>query len=110
MLGLTQQQLADRLGITYQQAHKYERGLNRMAASRLHKAAQVLGVDVGFFFEGLPRAEKEPSEVTPQQRLLLELAKNFMTLSSEHQQAICTLVRTLSDAPAAVADKAVERL
>jgi transcriptional regulator with XRE-family HTH domain len=110
MLGLTQQQLADRLGITYQQAHKYERGLNRMAASRLHKAAQVLGVDVGFFFEGLPRAEKEPSEVAPQQRLLLELAKNFMTLSLERQQAICTLVRALSDAPAAVADKAVERL
>ena len=110
MLGFTQQQLAERLGITYQQAHKYEKGINRMAASRLYKAAQVLGVDVGYFFEGLHGAEESPSEVKPQQRLLLELAKNFMTLSLEHQQAICTLVRMLSDAPAAVADEAVERL
>jgi transcriptional regulator with XRE-family HTH domain len=110
MLGFTQQQLAERLGITYQQAHKYEKGTNRMAASRLHKAAQVLAVDVGYFFEGLPQAEESPPKVTPQQRLLLELAKNFMTLSLEHQQAICTLVRMLSDAPAAVADEAVERL
>jgi transcriptional regulator with XRE-family HTH domain len=110
MLGLTQQQLAERIGITYQQAHKYEKGLNRMAASRLHQAAQVLGVDVGYFFEGWHGAEESPSELAPQQRLLLELAKNFMTLSLEHQQAICTLVRMLSDAPAAVADEAVERL
>jgi transcriptional regulator with XRE-family HTH domain len=110
MLGFTQQQLAERIGITYQQAHKYEKGINRMAASRLYKAAQVLGVDVGYFFEGLHGAEESPSEVKPQQRLLLELAKNFMPLSLEHQQAICTLVRMLSDAPAAVADEAVERL
>ena len=109
MLGFTQQQLAERIGITYQQAHKYEKGINRMAASRLYKAAQVLGVDVGYFFEGLHGAEESPSEVKPQQRLLLELAKNFMTLSLEHQQAICTLVRMLSE-PAAFVDEAVERL
>jgi transcriptional regulator with XRE-family HTH domain len=101
MLGLTQQQLAERIGSAYQQAHKYEKGINRMAASRLYKVAQALGVDVGYFFEGLQRAEESPSGVTPQQRLVLELAKNFMTLSPEHQQAICTIVRMLSE-PAAV--------
>ena len=71
-----------------------------MTASRLYKVAQVLGVDVGFFFEGLHGAEESPSGAMPQQRLLLELAKNFMTLSPEHQQAICTVVRMLSE-PAA---------
>jgi transcriptional regulator with XRE-family HTH domain len=101
MLGLTQQQLAERIGITYQQAHKYEKGTNRMAASRLYKVAQALGIDVGYFFEGLQRAEEFPSGATSQQRLLLELAKNFMTLTPEHQQAICTIVRVLSE-PAAV--------
>jgi transcriptional regulator with XRE-family HTH domain len=101
MLGLTQQQLAERIGITYQQTHKYEGGINRMAASRLHEVAQLLGVDVGFFFEGLHRAEESPSGATPQQRLLLELAKNFMILSPEHQQAICRIVRMLSE-PGAV--------
>ena len=42
MLGLTQQQLADLIGVTYQQAHKYERGINRVSAGRLFEVAQVL--------------------------------------------------------------------
>src|SRR5205085_8748185 len=53
MLGLTQQQLADLIGVTYQQAHKYERGINRVSAGRLYEIAQVLSVPVGYFFDGL---------------------------------------------------------
>src|SRR5262249_38137644 len=53
MLGLTQQQLADLIGVTYQQAHKYERGINRVSAGRLFEVAQVLSVPVSHFFEGL---------------------------------------------------------
>ena len=94
MLGLTQQQLADLIGVTYQQAHKYETGINRMAAGRLYKAAQVLGVEINYFFEGLQTGGSLPP--TPQQRLLLELAKNFITSRPEHQQAISSLVRALS--------------
>ena len=44
MLGFTQQQLADLIGVTYQQAHKYERGINRISAGRLFDIAQVLSV------------------------------------------------------------------
>ena len=95
MLGLTQQQLADLIGVTYQQAHKYERGINRIAAGRLYKVAQVLGVEINYFFEGLQTGGSLPP--TPQQRLLLELAKNFITSRPEHQQAISSLVRALSD-------------
>jgi DNA-binding XRE family transcriptional regulator len=95
MLGLTQQQLADQMGVTYQQSHKYERGANRMAASRLYKAAQVLGVEVSYFFEELH--DGGTFQATPQQRLLAGLANNFITASPEHQQAICSLVRTLAD-------------
>ena len=51
MLGLTQQQLADLIGVTYQQAHKYERGINRVSAGRLYEIAQVLSVPIGYFFE-----------------------------------------------------------
>ena len=58
MLGLTQQQLADLIGVTYQQAHKYERGINRVSAGRLFEVAQVLGVPVSYFFDEL---EKEAS-------------------------------------------------
>jgi transcriptional regulator with XRE-family HTH domain len=53
MLGLTQQQMAELIGVTYQQAHKYETGINRIAAGRLHLIAKTLGVDVSYFFEGL---------------------------------------------------------
>ena len=52
MLGLTQQQMAELIGVTYQQAHKYEKGINRVAAGRLYRIAQALGVEVGYFFEG----------------------------------------------------------
>ena len=52
MNGLTQQQMADLIGVTYQQAHKYETGLNRIAAGRLYVIAHVLGVDIGYFFDG----------------------------------------------------------
>jgi transcriptional regulator with XRE-family HTH domain len=50
--GLSQEKLGDALGITFQQIQKYEKGTNRMGASRLQEAAKVLGVPVNFFFEG----------------------------------------------------------
>jgi len=52
MLGLTQQQMAELIGVTYQQAHKYEKGINRIAGGRLYAIAQALGVEVGYFYEG----------------------------------------------------------
>jgi transcriptional regulator with XRE-family HTH domain len=96
MNGLTQQQLADLIGVTYQQAHKYESGSNRIAAGRLYVIAQVLGVDVGFFFEGL---QSDPrSAPTLQQRVFLDLARNFRNIRTrKHQEAICSLARILAN-------------
>ena len=62
MLGLTQQQLADLIGVTYQQAHKYERGINRVSAGRLFEIARVLSVPVSYFFEGLDDAVRPAGE------------------------------------------------
>jgi transcriptional regulator with XRE-family HTH domain len=59
-LSMTQEALADRLGLTSQQVQKYEKGTNRMAASRLHDVSEVLGVPVAFFFEDLPGAGAAP--------------------------------------------------
>ena len=53
MLGMSQQRLAKELSVTFQQIQKYERGLNRIGASRLWDLAQVLGVNVDFFYEDL---------------------------------------------------------
>jgi transcriptional regulator with XRE-family HTH domain len=95
MLGLTQQQVAGMLGITYQQAHKYETGANRVSAGRLHQLARALEVDVGYFYEGL--GSGEPARPTArQQRQMLELARNFAALARPQQEALCELVRALA--------------
>ncbi len=54
MLGLSQEKLADAIGITFQQVQKYEKGTNRMGSSRLQQIANVLQVPVRYFFEGSP--------------------------------------------------------
>jgi transcriptional regulator with XRE-family HTH domain len=97
MLGLTQQQMAELIGVTYQQAHKYEKGINRIAAGRLSTIAQALGVEVSYFFENA-EADQASVEPSPQQRLLLELARSFIALPSrKHQEAICNLARVLAN-------------
>lgn len=98
MLGLTQQQLADLIGVTYQQAHKYERGINRVSAGRLFEIAKVLSVPVGYFYEGLGEGI-EPKAPTARERMMLELARNFSEIRNEkHQEAFSQLARALSSA------------
>lgn len=95
MLGLSQQQMADLIGVTYQQAHKYERGINRISAGRLYEIAQVLGVPVSYFFEGLD-SQRAP-DLTARQRMCLELARNFSAINNErHQEALSQLARALA--------------
>ncbi len=53
LLGLSQEKLGESVGITFQQLQKYERGANRISASRLFNLAQILGVSVGFFFDDM---------------------------------------------------------
>ena len=57
MLGMSQEKLGESLGITFQQIQKYEKGTNRVGASRLQAIANILGVPVAFFFEDLPGQE-----------------------------------------------------
>jgi transcriptional regulator with XRE-family HTH domain len=96
MLGLSQQQLAQMIGVTYQQAHKYERGLNRISAGRLYEIAQVLGVPVSWFFDGLSNTD-QPIEMTQRQRMCLELARNFAAIDNEkHQEALSQMARALA--------------
>ena len=57
MLGMSQEKLGDSLGLTFQQVQKYEKGTNRIGASRLQQISQILQVPVSFFFEGAPSAQ-----------------------------------------------------
>ncbi|MBO1074026.1 helix-turn-helix transcriptional regulator [Roseomonas marmotae] len=96
MLGLSQQQLATMIGVTYQQAHKYERGLNRISAGRLFEIGIVLGVPVAWFFEGLEQ-DGQPQPLGHRQRMCLELARNFVLIDNEkHQEALSQMARALA--------------
>ncbi len=98
MLGLSQQQLAVMIGVTYQQAHKYERGLNRISAGRLYDIAQVLNVPISWFFENM-EIEAATGEMNPRQRMCLELARNFALIDNlKHQEALSMMARALAHA------------
>ena len=95
MLGLTQQQLAEMIGVTYQQAHKYERGINRVSAGRLFEIARVLNAPITYFYDGI--GDEEPRPAQPHQRMLLEIARNFGEIQNEkHQEAFSQLARALA--------------
>ena len=95
MMGLSQQQMADMIGVTYQQAHKYERGINRISAGRLYEITQVLAVAISYFFDGIGGAGEQPA--APRQRMCLELARNFSSIRNErHQEALSQMARALA--------------
>src|SRR5687768_7800283 len=64
MLGMSQEKLGDALGLTFQQVQKYEKGTNRIGASRLQQIAHFLQVPVSFFFEGAPDLPAGPAGAT----------------------------------------------
>ena len=94
--GLSRQQLSKVIGVTHQQLQKYEKGTNRISVGRLVLIAKALSKDVSYFYEGLEANDKEPV-MTQHQRMCIEVSRNFMKiLSSEHQNAVNTLVKSLS--------------
>jgi transcriptional regulator with XRE-family HTH domain len=62
MLGMSQEKLGDALGLTFQQVQKYEKGANRIGASRLQQIAHILQVPVSFFFDGAPELSPRTAE------------------------------------------------
>jgi transcriptional regulator with XRE-family HTH domain len=101
MLGYTQEQLAAALDISYQQVQKYETGANRVSAGRLFEVASYLGVDVGFFFDGLePEGRHGPMPHGGRNRQTLDLVRNFTQIEDvDVRNSISSLVKTLSGRP-----------
>jgi len=99
LLGLTQEQLAATLNISYQQIQKYETGANRVSAGRLFQIAQRLCTEVAYFFEGL-----DPSLIPPDMphgghnRVAIDLVRNFLEIGNEDaRMALAHLVKALKD-------------
>ena len=106
MLGMTQQQLGQTVGIKFQQIQKYETGMNRVSASRLWDIAQALDVRVSFFFEGLPETEEDEGQVKANTDLptdiladkeALELIRSYYSIPTEQRRRLFDLARVLSD-------------
>ncbi len=99
LLGLTQDQLADALGISYQQIQKYETGANRVSAGRLFKIAQTLEIRTGWFFEGIGDADRSAadSDGLASSRHTIELVRGFQRIEDDKQRmAVLALVRALA--------------
>lgn len=101
MVGMTQQQLADRVGIKFQQIQKYETGMNRVSASRLWDIAEALGVQIAFFFEGLG-AQTVVNDAVEGDMLAdkeaLELVRSYYSIPEAQRRRLFDLARVLSDA------------
>jgi transcriptional regulator with XRE-family HTH domain len=105
MLGWSQEKLADSFGLTFQQVQKYEKGMNRMGASRLQQAGDILGVAVPFFFEGAIGGVYKPDGSAPSLAYVddfvttsdgLRLAKAFMRVRPALQRRIVALVNEIA--------------
>ncbi len=104
MNGTTQQQLAEAVGIKFQQIQKYETGMNRVSASRLWDISKVLNVDVSFFFEGLSGEGQEaisktdmPGDILTDKEAL-ELLRSYYAIPENQRRRLFDLARVLSEA------------
>ena len=101
MVGMTQQQLGNKVGIKFQQIQKYETGTNRISASRLWDIAAALDVPVSFFFEGLAGENAlidGPSGDIMTDKEALDLVRAYYAIPETQRRRLFDLARVLSDA------------
>lgn len=102
LTGMTQQQLAEQVGIKFQQIQKYETGANRVSASRLWDISDALDVPVSFFFEGLETdadsgsTQSVPSDIMADKEAL-DLIRSYYAIPENQRRRLFELARVLSD-------------
>ncbi len=107
LLGMTQQQLADKVGIKFQQIQKYETGMNRVSASRLWDVGDAMGVEVSFFFEGLDEDQTGAILSLPDpmsSKEAIDLVRAYYGISEPKRRRLLELARVLADIPDAKED------
>lgn len=107
MLGLTQQQLGDRIGIKFQQVQKYETGQNRISASRLWELANATDVEISYFFEGLDDNASDAATVSAENsgasgdlmtdREAIELVRAYYATPELLRRRVFDLVKVMGD-------------
>ncbi len=99
LLGLSQTQLGDAIGLTFQQVQKYEKGANRISASMLHRIAQVLDVPVSFFFDDMPEGQRLPPaqpDDTMTRTESVELIRHYYGIPEAVRRQVYHLVKTMA--------------
>jgi transcriptional regulator with XRE-family HTH domain len=106
LIGMSQERLGELLGLTFQQVQKYERGINRIGAGRLFEVAEILGVPISFFYEGVDGVQAaggagggQPSAVMDflSSSEGIQLSTAFMSIKDvKVRRRILDLVRTIS--------------
>ena len=99
LMGLTQDQLGESLGISYQQIQKYETGANRVSAGRLYLIANRLDVSPGWFFDPVKSdASSDDFDELGSSRLLMELVRSFARIKDERLKSVLvSLVRAMAE-------------
>lgn len=97
-IGMTQQQLAEAVGIKFQQIQKYETGMNRVSASRLWDIAQALRVSINFFFEDVSDTQQPESDMMMSNKETLDLLRTYYTIPETQRKRLFDLARALGDA------------
>ncbi len=101
LVGKTQQQLAEQVGIKFQQIQKYETGANRVSASRLWDIAEALDVSVSFFFEGIGESANRSASAIPADLMgdkeALDLVRSYYAIPENQRRRLFDLARVLSD-------------
>ncbi len=101
MVGMTQQQLGDRVGIKFQQIQKYETGTNRISASRIWDIAATMEVPVSFFFEGIDGQAPDTGEARGDiltDKEALDLVRAYYAIPENQRRRLFDLARVLSQA------------
>jgi transcriptional regulator with XRE-family HTH domain len=102
LAGMSQQQLADAVGVKFQQIQKYETAANWISASRLWDVAAALEVDISFFFEGLARKGEAGGETQPADILAdkeaIELVRSWYAIPEAQRKRLFDLAHALSEA------------
>lgn len=97
-LGMTQQELAGHLGLTFQQIQKYETGINRLSGGMLHKAAAALHVEPSYFFPPIDGDFDCEADAPALSRLGHELVRRFTNMDEHRQKSLVNVARALAPA------------
>ena len=101
MVGMTQQQLAEKVGIKFQQIQKYETGMNRVSASRLWEIARTLEAPIDHFFEGLEDgAAAQSGQDFLSDKEAMELIRAYYAMPENQRRRLFDLARVLSESAA----------